>query len=177
MATSPASPKKTGRPSKYSPEVTDEICTRLALGESLVSICKTEGMPSQAVVYQWLLRHPEFQEKYTRAREEQAETHADEIVAIADETPATQPVFDKDGEVIDIKLDAGYIAWQKQRIEARKWTAAKLKPKKYGDKLALGGDADAPPIKTEVNYQIFDDILNHLMLKRQTEAAESRKKN
>lgn len=32
-------------------------------------------------------------------------------------------------------------------VDTRKWLASKLKPKRYGDKLALGGDEDASPIQ------------------------------
>jgi hypothetical protein len=102
-------------------------------------------------------------DRYTKAREEQADTNADEILEIADERP---PEFkDNKGRVY---LDQTYIAWQKNRIDARKWTAMKLKPKKYGDKLALGGDADAPPIKTEETSsgRLFEIIRNLEMSKR-----------
>jgi len=165
----PAPPKnKGGRPTKYSPELVDTICNRLASGEGLRSICRDDDMPSQTIVYQWLNRHPEFLERYTRAREEQAETHADEIVAIADETPETVPVYDKDGNVIDIKLDSAYIAWQKQRIDARKWNAAKQRPKKYGDRVTHGGDDDNPVV-VEHNLNVFGDLLKAIKLQRQSE--------
>jgi len=70
--------------------------------------------------------------------------------------------------VLDVKIDSGYVNYQRQRIDARKWTAMKLKPKKYGDKLALGGDADAPPIKTEETSsgRLFEIIRNLEMSKR-----------
>jgi len=165
----PAPPKnKGGRPTKYCPELVEEICRRLSLGEGLASICKDEGMPAQSQIYVWLNRHPEFQEAYVRAREEQAETHADQIVAIADETPETVPVYDKDGNVVDIKLDSAYIAWQKQRIDARKWNAAKQRPKKYGDRVTHGGD-DESPVVVEHNLNVFGDLLKAIKLKRQTE--------
>ena len=68
-----AAPKnKGGRPSKYTQDLVDTICNRLALGEGLAQICRDEDMPSQTIVYQWLQRHPEFLERYTHAREEQA---------------------------------------------------------------------------------------------------------
>ena len=112
----PAPPKKKmGRPTIYSQDLVNTICTRLSLGESLRSICRDDDMPAQSLIYLWLNRHPDFLEQYTRAREEQAETHADEIVEIADEQPDLIEVKDKDGNVVDIKLDSAFIAWQKQR--------------------------------------------------------------
>ena len=126
-------------------------------------------MPDRSTIYDWLLRHPEFADQYARAREEQADTLADEIIAIADEQPEIIAVTDKKtGALIEHKLDGAFLQWQKNRIDARKWTAMKLKPKKYGDKLALGGDGDAPPIKTEEtsSSRLFDIIRNLEMSKR-----------
>lgn len=164
-----AAPKnKGGRPSSYTNDIADTICVRLSMGESLRRICMDEGMPSQQTVYTWLYKMPEFLEKYTRAREEQAETHFDILTDIADETPATVPVFDKEGNQIDIKLDSAYIAWQKQRIDARKWAAMKLKPKKYGDKLVHSGD-DVNPVVVENNHNVFGELLKNLKMQRQAE--------
>jgi len=158
-------PKPTPR-RVFDQKVADMICIGLSEGMSLRQILKADTtgvLPAQSTVYDWLLRQPAFAEQYARAREEQADTNADEILEIADEMP---PKFTDDkGRVY---LDQTYILWQKQRIEARKWTAMKLKPKKYGDKLALGGDADAPPIKTEEtsSSRLFDIIRNLEMTKR-----------
>ena len=163
----PAQKNTGGRPSIYSQDLTNRICVRLALGESIRSICKDDDMPAQSVIYQWLYRHPEFAEQYTRAREEQAETHADQIVDIADETPALLEVKDKEGNIVDIKLDSAYIAWQKQRIDSRKWNASKQRPKKYGDRVTHGGD-DENPIVAEHNLNVFGDLLKALKLQRQS---------
>ena len=151
-AKAPESPKKNpvGAPTTYNPHLATVICIRIAEGESLRQILKDGGMPAQSTVYDWLLRFPEFAEQYTRAREEQADTLADEIIQIADEQPEVVAVVDKKtGALIEHKLDGAFLQWQKNRIEARKWTAMKLKPKKYGDKIAVGGDPDGVPIKTE----------------------------
>jgi hypothetical protein len=167
-AETPAPQKKIGRPTKYSEELAQVICIRLSGGESLRSICKDDDFPVQQTVYSWMLKHPSFLEQYTRAREEQADTYADEIVAIADEAPEINPVYDKDGNVIDVKIDSGYVAYQKQRIEARKWTAMKLKPKKYGDKITHSGDDDNPVV-IENNMNVFGELLKNLKMKRQSE--------
>lgn len=116
-----------GRSSTYSASVTARICARLAQGEPLRSICADKGMPGMATVFTWLAKHDEFKEQYARAREEQADALADDIVRIADEPPPP------DGETG--KIDSAWVAWQRNRIDARKWTASKLKPKKYGEKL------------------------------------------
>jgi Ser-tRNA(Ala) deacylase AlaX len=117
-------------------------------------------MPSHTVVYEWLAQKPDFAEKYARAREDQAETLADEIQAIADEEPPTVPT--KFGE----QIDTGWLMWQKQRVDARKWTASKLKPRKYGDRLTHAGDADNP-VAVQADISIFDAMLKNLETKRQ----------
>lgn len=128
---------KTGRPSTYSDQIAAQICARIACGESLRSICRDEGMPSVPTVFSWLASRPDFAKQYARAREEQADVYADEIAEIADANPETVPVYDREGQLIEVKIDTAFEAWRKTRIDARKWIASKLKPKKYGDKLEL----------------------------------------
>jgi len=153
---------KGGRPTLYSLEIALEICDRIADGESLVKICSDAKMPKKTAVYEWLLRHKEFAEIYARAREDQADTLADEIHAIADELP--QQVVDEKGNAT--RYDSAYVQWQKNRVDARKWVAAKLKPKKYSDRIAHVGDNESDAININVN--IFDEMIKNLELKRQT---------
>lgn len=167
---SPA-PKKNpvGAPTTYNSHIASIICIRIAEGESLREIVKDAGMPDRSTVYDWLLRHPPFADQYTRAREEQADTLADEIIAIADEQPEVIAVVDKKtGALIEHKLDGAFLQWQKNRIEARKWTAMKLKPKKYGDRMAVEGVEGGAAIKTEdTNANKFLDIIKNMeMTKR-----------
>jgi hypothetical protein len=121
--------KKTGRPSGFSQSAADTICARIADGESLRSICAEKAMPSRAAVFKWLQDFPIFADQYARAREDQAETYADDVVRIADQ-----------------ELDANRA---RVRIDARKWAAGKLKPKKYGDKVVNEHSGpDGAPIET-----------------------------
>ena len=123
------------RPTDYSDELAAKICERLADGESLKSICSAEDMPSKSSVYLWLTNKPGFLDMYTRAREDQADTLADEIIDIADDASRDtilRPVGE-DGETIEVQ-NPEWINRSRLRVDARKWVAAKLKPKKYGDK-------------------------------------------
>ena len=161
--------KRIGAPSTYSQHIATVICIRISEGESLRQILKDDGMPAQSTVYEWLMRHPVFTEQYTRAREEQADSLADEIIAIADEQPEVVVVTDKrTGAVIEHKLDSAFLLWQKNRIDARKWTAMKLKPKKYGDRVALEGVEGGAAIKTEDTgaNKFLEIIKNMEMTKR-----------
>jgi len=164
-APTPVKAAVTGRPTTFNQKTANLICMMLSEGMSLRQILKADKvgvLPAQSTVYEWLLRHPSFAEQYARAREEQADTNADEILDIADEMP---PEFtDKDGKT---SLDQTYIQWQKNRIEARKWTAAKLRPKKYGDRVALEGVDGGAPIKTEdAGADKFLEIIRNMELNK-----------
>src|SRR5436190_23050214 len=78
-------------------------------------------MPSLRIACRWIEEDTDLQHRYARARADQAERNAEEIVTLADET--NRP---------GITMEEIQVA--KLRIEARKWVAAKLLPKKYGDK-------------------------------------------
>jgi len=140
-----------GRPAIYSSALADKICERLAEGESLVQICKDDKMPGRATVMRWLEDSSpvkvEFRDKYARAREAQAEKYAAEIVEIADETVIEATYL---GEEVRLDVSSAAVARNRLRVDARKWIAAKLLPKKYGDKLAIGGADDLPPVQSNV---------------------------
>ena len=126
-STAPAA--KLGRPSSFSQKVADVICSRIADGESLRAICAEKAMPSRAAVFKWLQDVQSFANQHTSAREDQADTFADDVVRISDTE------FDPNRARV--------------RIDARKWAAGKLRPKKYGDKVVnemIGRDGG--PIET-----------------------------
>lgn len=138
----------------YNPMVGDAICERIAEGESLRAICRDDSMPSIATVFRWLAGNPNFSEQYAHAREEQAETLADEIVSIADEVAV---VASQDGEDVSLALDATAVARNRLRVDARKWVASKLKPKKYGDKMTQEHTgADGGAIQTVTTFRLAD---------------------
>lgn len=143
-----APPKKPqGRPTLYSEELATRICERLAGGESLLTICKGDDMPARGTVMRWLLddKHPGFRDKYAQARDEQADFYAEQIVAISDEECTMVKHGDGDEEAeVEVVFDATAVARNRLRVDARKWYASKLAPKKYGDRTTLAGDQDNP---------------------------------
>ncbi len=144
-----------GRPPIYTEELADAICERISSGESLRRILKDEGMPSIATVMRWLLNIPEFDNKYARARQLQAEVWADEMIDIADD--ATNDYMEKknrDGDAVGYELNGENIQRSKMRLEQRRWYAEKLRPKVYGPKIAVGGAVDLPPIQTTKTLDI-----------------------
>lgn len=113
-----------GRPSSYNADTVSALCERIAAGESVKSICRDKAMPSEYTVYKWLNDFPEFAKQYAHARERQADFYADDIIRIADECEDPQKA--------------------RVQIDARKWKASKMAPKKYGDRqeVELSGSVE-----------------------------------
>ena len=144
------------RQSEFTQEIADIICERLAEGESLVRICKDDDMPSKATVFNWLSSNKGFLDNYTRAREAQADTLFDQILDISDDGQ-NDTYTDADG---NIRTDQEVIARSRLRVDARKWMAGKLRPKKYGEKLELSGDAENPLAVAVIERRIVKDPAN-----------------
>lgn len=138
-----------GRPTKCTKRLTDLMCAQIAEGVSLRTVCKQEDMPSKTTVFKWLRTVPEFLDQYTRAREAAADALIEECLDIADDGSNDwyeKQIGGEDGITIQVP-DHEHINRSRLRVDTRKWIASKLKPKKYGDKLALGGDEDGAPIQ------------------------------
>lgn len=125
------------RPSKYSQQLADAICDLLVDGKSLRTICSTAKMPSRSTVIRWLAENEGFRNHYARARELQADTLAEEILDIADKAVLGERLK-KDGKGKVLERQTGdMVERSKLMIDARKWYAGKLQPKKYGERVAL----------------------------------------
>ena len=96
-------------------------------------------MPSKPAVLDWLNEDPSFATQYARAREDQADFYADEIIEIA-----------------DTEADSSKA---RNRIDARKWKASKLQPKKYGDKLDLSHSGSITNLTDEQLNAQFTKLL------------------
>ena len=125
-------------------------------------------MPAVSSVYLWLLKNKVFSDLYTRAREDQSDTLADQIMEIGDEVPM-MVITDEDGKVTK-RMDPAGINRNRLRVDARKWVAAKLKPRKYGDRQILAGDSEAP---VEIKHSnILDETILNLERKLQLQNEE-----
>ena len=115
--------------------VADEICERLAQGQSLRKITgsdRDDFIPSMSTVLRWLGddANEGFRRQYAHARELQAETLVDEIIEIADSPNVTTNPETGEPELRDVQRD-------RLRVDTRKWAASKLAPRKYGEKVEL----------------------------------------
>lgn len=155
-----AAKKATGRPSKFSQAVADEICGRLATGESLRGICRdNDGLPEAATIFRWLasadLAFAGFREQYARAREIQADALVDEILEIADDgtNDYTTRKGSDDDDVQVVNHD--HIQRSRLRVDTRKWFASKVLPKKYGERVQTEVTGpDGGPIETKSSIDV-----------------------
>jgi hypothetical protein len=111
--------RQRGRPSSFSREICEEICRRIAEGETLRAICAEPGMPDRSTCIRWLEANPEFRNQYAQAREDQADALADEMLDVA------RSATNQDANAKRVLIDT------------LKWRAGKLRPKVYGEKMAV----------------------------------------
>jgi hypothetical protein len=88
-----------------------------AEGQSVAEICERRDQPSQQSVYSWLRENGHFLERYARARDAQADKLFKECLEIAD------------------KATPENVSVARLQVDTRKWAAARLAPKKYGDRV------------------------------------------
>lgn len=130
---------KKGRPSAYTKALAERILLKLAEGESLNEICKSEKFPSKSSVYRWLLNPKlrDFRDNYAQARAIQAEQMADELLDIADD--CSNDWMERNGiEVVNNEA----VNRSRLRIDTRKFLLSKLLPKKYGDRVDLAEEIE-----------------------------------
>lgn len=103
--------------------------------------CKADDMPSAVTVFAWMRKYPDFLKQYARAKEESADALAEEIMDIADDGSNDWMEENHKGDVA-YKVNGEHVQRSRLRVEARKWIASKLKPKKYGDKTEVSLDPE-----------------------------------
>ena len=118
-------------------------------------MCVEAGI-SQRVLWDWLASDAELMTQYLRAKEICIDAYAEEIIEISDDGSRDTYTDEKGKEVMDREV----IARSQLRIDARKWYASRLAPKKYGDKLSAaqdGSDTGKPIVhRVEVAFVAAD---------------------
>lgn len=148
-----------GRPSEYTQEIADKICEGVTLGDSIRTVCKPDHMPAISTFYRWLREHDEFQKQYARACEERTEAMSEDILDIAD-NGSNDWMEVQYGDREFWKLNGEALQRSRLRVDTRKWLMAKMKPKKYGDKIDMTTNGkDLPtPILGGLSKNTNDDI-------------------
>jgi hypothetical protein len=124
--------KGSKRKAHYTVRIANRICEYIALGDTIKAALAKEPLgPSLTLFWRWLDEYPEFREKYERARQMQADVHADRILEMAAEVvanPRIAPAYRVASDIL-------------------KWQAEIRDPKKYGQKVQH--ELKAPPLKPE----------------------------
>ena len=132
--------KRTGRPSIKTDEKIQTIIENLKAGIPLAQICRTEGMPAACTVRDWMAKDSELSLAIARAREDGEEVIAANCRRVA-------------------RGEEGYSTGDVQRDKLVIYTdlqlLAKWNPKKYGERVALTGDAENP-IQQRVEIEFVD---------------------
>ena len=130
-------------------QIQNLICELIATTSAGVSriVKDKKGFPSYTVVKEWLADDSEFTAKYARAKEDQADL-------MVDDKPRKASVNRKTKEEND-KFVGENVQRSRLRVDARKWAAGKLRPKKYSDKVDLNVQA----VTREMNNEEFSEWL------------------
>ena len=125
--------RSSGRPTKYSRAVVDEICARLEASETGLARMLDEApdLPCSKTVWTWMAAKPEFSQKIAEAKERQLESmqyRGVELIDGVDCSASHAPVA---------------LAQAKTSAEARFKLAAKIAPRKYGSQLDQRGNGAA----------------------------------
>jgi hypothetical protein len=134
MATPRKDPKdylKTGRPTIYTPELGDWICEIVASNPvGLYTIASLyNDFPVPSTIYTWHTKHPEFRDKYLKAKALQAILKVQEVDDMLD-CPLLY-IKDANGQE---RIDPPSASMRIARANSRKWEASRLAPKIYGER-------------------------------------------
>lgn len=128
-------------PAKITPEVIEEVLSRIAQGETLAALGRELGFHPQS----WAdrMRADEgLAIAYQRARDVGADAIAEDALRIIEEEPAR----------IEGRIDPGHVQWQRARVDTRLKLLAKWNPKKYGDKQTVDvGNKEGEALKVDSN--------------------------
>jgi hypothetical protein len=151
----PEDKKKAGRPTLYNEELAALICERVATSTfGLARLCAIHNdLPEKSTINLWRYKYPEFSTQYAQAKLKQADLLAEEMLDIADDgTNDWMESFGDEGETT-YRINGEHVQRSRLRIDTRKFLAAKLLPKQYGDKTE-----DKPAENKSVIEMLIDKL-------------------
>lgn len=95
-----------GRPSKYSPEVSEKICQHIASGGTINGLDKLDdpSLPTACVAWGWIQANPDFHSRYVAATELRLARWPEQVVEIADEQHTDSDAIAHAKLRIDVRL-------------------------------------------------------------------------
>jgi len=113
-----------------SAELFEALCVAVGNGESIHRLTQRPDMPNRETFFRQCRTMPERATRYAEALALRGEKLADEIVDLSDE--AMYAASPEEAQAYRL------------RVDARKWVASRLLPRKYGDKMVVEGNAENP---------------------------------
>lgn len=145
------------RPTLCTKKITDEICTRIADGESLRSICNDKHLPEKSSVLLWVVTgrliegtESKFSDQYHASREAAGYSHADEALALRHE------------------LREGSLDPQTAKVilDALKWGAERMAPKSHSARQEIDHrSSDGSMTPSQLTDEQIDTRLQELLSK------------
>lgn len=123
---------KIGRPSDFTPELLEEICERLAVGEPLAVICRDERMPCDGTVRNWARGDTSVSDAIADARARGFDHMAADCLVIADDRSNDVLLVGSEENKYEV-CNTEFVQRAKLRIDTRLKLLAKWDPKRYGD--------------------------------------------
>ena len=120
-----ARPHKTN--SKKSPEVVARFLDMIRNGRSCAQACKQDGMPTSKTIGEWVKNDAAFALQYEKAKEERGNYYGELVAEIA--LAGLQGKY-KDSAML------------RAAIDGLKWSAARMAPKAYGDRMEVNHSAE-----------------------------------
>ena len=107
-------------------DVWPTILDAIANGQSLSSILRREGMPSYSWAKLQLRTDPDLRKQYDQALEDRGDRLAEELIELA---------FTKLPDNLDGRAQSAWVQHLRVKIDVLKWTASKLRPRVYGERI------------------------------------------
>ena len=109
----------------------ENVLAEIALGKTIRQAFDAVGIERKRIgsLYRVFLKDKAIRKLYDEAREMQAESYADDIIDISDETMHDFKTKENGDEVPDHEV----INRSRLRVDSRKWLSAKWAPRRYGD--------------------------------------------
>src|ERR1051326_1936576 len=120
------------RPTKFTPELGENICELIACGSLMKDAARHFGIPPETVC-RWVVKHEAFREAYAVARAQRSEFWGEEIIEIADDATRDYTTDEHGNCVFNVEN----VHRAKLRIDARKWQMARLDPRLWGDRQQI----------------------------------------
>tara|TARA_R110000782_G_scaffold143274_1_gene235991 strand:- start:112 stop:522 length:411 start_codon:yes stop_codon:yes gene_type:complete len=129
-----------GRPTDYTEEIAEMVCTWLSGGKSLRAFCRQEDTPDVTTVCRWIVKHDGFRQQYAQAREAAGYAHGDGVI-----------------EIVELLRDGGLEPQvAKAMMDGLKWAAERMAPKAHSQRQEVDHTTNGKDMMPAVTVSFND---------------------